>query len=77
MSKRKRPLVLQVLGKHRGAHHYSDRNLKDLHDYCLLVLLDAQRELENRGTPSGVVVHRAEWESSFGRERTAFGREHE
>jgi len=58
MSKRKRPPVIDVLGKMRDTtiERMTDVNLDQLHDYSLLVLWGAMRELERRGKPQSVAV---------------------
>ena len=62
MSKRKRPPVLDALGKFRSAGRWSDENLKDLHDLTMLTLLHVQYAMHARGQCSEVVMIRvSDW----------------
>ena len=59
MSKRKPP-VLDALGKLQGVRRFTDANLEHLHDLALVALVRCQCEMQKRGIPSIALVQRSE-----------------
>ena len=60
--RQRRPPVCVKLENIRSVRSYTDANLKDLHDLCMLTLLHVQYEMHARGQCSEVAMIRlSDW----------------
>ena len=50
-----KPKILDVLGSYRSPRTFSDENLKALHLYLFLALLQSDNEMKRRGLSNGEV----------------------